>query len=170
MKVLKHIIIVILVSLTISCKVNFSLSGASIPEGTETFQVNFFPNNAPIIEPGVNRDFVNALKDLIQNQTRLTLVPSNGDIVYEGEIVDYRVQPTNATSQNTAAQNRLTIRINVRYFDKKNPDNDFEQSFSFFSDFPGTTSLTPAIRTAAQEEIFERITQDIFNASLSADW
>jgi hypothetical protein len=49
------------------------------------------------------------------NQTNLDLVKSNGDIIYEGEIVEYRIAPTTATANNTAAQNRLTISVNVRF-------------------------------------------------------
>ena len=45
----------------ISCG-SYSFTGASIPEGTETFQVNFFENDAgntmgSIFEPGLDRDF-----------------------------------------------------------------------------------------------------------------
>ncbi len=170
MKSLKYILVTFLVITLISCKISFSLTGASIPEGTETFQVNFFPNNSAIVEPGIDQEFTNALRDLIRDQTPLDLVTSNGDLVYEGEITDYRVQPTNATSNNTAAQNRLTIRVNVRYFDKRNPDADFERPFSFFSDFDGPATLSLSLRASLQEEIFDRITQDIFNASLAADW
>ena len=47
-------------------------------------------------------------------------------------------------------------------------DSDFDQSFSFFFDYDANTQLS-AIRSEAHEVIFERITQDIFNASL-ADW
>lgn len=115
------------------CKVNYSFTGASIPEGTSTFQVNYFQNNAPLIEPGLDRDFTLALQDIILNQTNLDLVKSNGDLVYEGEIVEYRISPTTATANNTAAQNRLTIGVLVRFFDTKNDQNDFEQRFTFFS-------------------------------------
>ncbi|WGK65341.1 LptE family protein [Croceiramulus getboli] len=147
----------------------YSFSGASIPEGASTFQVNYFQNNAPLVEPGLERDFTFALQDLIQDQTSLTLTTSGGDLIYEGEIVEYFVAPQTATSQNTAAQSRLTITINVRYINTLNPDDDFERRFSFFSDYPGTNQLTGAQLDAAVEEIFERITQDIFNASL-ANW
>ncbi|AXT19075.1 hypothetical protein D7030_14395 [Flavobacteriaceae bacterium AU392] len=168
MKLLKYILIIAITLTSISC-ISYSFTGASIPEGTNSFQVNFFQNNSQLIEPGIDRDFTNTLTDLLRDQTSLELVKFNGDLVYEGEIIDYRVSPTTATANNTAAQNRLTIRVNVRYFNKKDPEADFEQPFSFFFDFEGAADLSPALRTTAQEEIFERITQDIFNASL-ANW
>ena len=47
-------------------------------------------------------------------------VNSNGDLVYEGEITDYRISPTTATAESTAAQNRLTIAVKIRFFNRKN--------------------------------------------------
>ncbi|HMQ43422.1 LPS assembly lipoprotein LptE [Mariniflexile maritimum] len=147
----------------------YSFTGASVPANVKTFQVNRFENNALLVEPGLERDFKLALEDLIQNQTNLGLVQSNGDLVYEGEITDYRISPTTATSENTAAQNRLTISVKVRFFNRKKEDDDLEQSFSFFYDYAGSSQLIGSLKTTAHEEIFERLTQDIFNATL-AKW
>ncbi len=152
-----------------SCSVKYSLTGASISPETTSFQVNYFQNNAPLIEPGIERDFTNKLIDLLINQTSLELVKSNGDLVYEGEIVEYRISPTTATSDNRAAQNRLTVGVNVRFFDIKDPDADFEKRFSFYYDYPASVQLIGSQKDTAMEEIFERITQDVFNASL-AKW
>lgn len=159
----------------------FMLSGCGVYNFTgtgkidaETFQVNFFQNNADLIEPGIDRDFTLALQDLIQNQTNLNLVSSGGDLTYEGEIVDYRTTPMTATAVTPggdvgAAQNRLTIRINVRFTNKKKETDDFEKTFEFYKDYPGTTQLVGSSLNAAIKEIYDRITQDIFNESL-AKW
>ena len=134
----------------------------------ETYQVNFFQNNAPIVEPGLDILFTRTLQDLILNQTTLQLVKANADLVYEGEITEYRVAPMSATADQRAAQNRLTIGVRVRFTNTEKEEENFERNFSFFYDFPANTQLT-AVRGTAHEEIFERITQDIFNASL-ANW
>jgi hypothetical protein len=135
----------------------------------ETFQVNFFQNNAPLIEPGLDIRFTNALQDLMVNQTNLDLVTEGGDLIFEGEIVEYRIAPMTATTGDRAAQNRLTIGVNVRYYNTLDEEKDFEQRFSFFFDYPANDQLTGGTKEAAFEEIFERITQDIFNTSL-ANW
>ncbi|HUH28373.1 LptE family protein [Gelidibacter sp.] len=145
---------------------NYSFTGISLPAGTTTYQVNYFQNDAPLIEPGLERTFTNSLADLIQNQTSLQLVTSGGDITYEGEITEYRISPTTATADNTAAQNRLTIGVRLRFYDRHNPDEDLTQQFSFFYDYPGQAQLVGAQKDAAIAEIFERITQDILNATL----
>ncbi len=148
-----------------SCKY-YSFTGADTGNA-ETFQVNFFQNTAQLIEPGIDRDFTLALQDLIQNQTKLSLVNNNGDLVYEGEITRYYVAPMTATSDSRAAENRLTIAVNVRFFNTLEPEKDFEQNFSFYFDFPGNAQLTGAQKDEAIEEVFLRITQDVFNASLT---
>lgn len=167
MQKIKTIITALVVAITlVSCGVyNFTGTGDL---NAKTYQVNFFQNNAPIIEPGLDRDFTLALQDLILNQTSLDLVRANGDLVYEGEIVEYRVSPMSATANNTAAQNRLTIGVQVRFTHKNRPEDDFDQRFSFFFDYPASTQLS-SVQAAAYQEIFERLTQDIFNASL-AKW
>lgn len=168
MKYIKIIMFTILVSTFVGCW-KYSFTGASIPASTKTFQVNYFQNNAPLIEPGLERDFTLALQDLILNQTSLDLVKSGGDLTYEGEIVEYRISPTTATSDNRAAQNRLTITVNVRFFDKNDEAAEKEQRFSFFYDYAGSAQLVGSQKDIAIAEIFERITQDIFNATL-AKW
>ena len=166
--VLKYSFLIILLTLVSGCGA-YSFTGISLSSKTKTFQVNYFQNTSALIEPGIERDFTLALQDLILNQTNLDLVKSNGDILYEGEIVEYRISPTTATASNTAAQNRLTIGINVRFINKDDDEADFEKRFSFFFDFEGSAQLIGSQKTTAIEEIFERITQDVVNASL-ANW
>lgn len=154
----------------------FALSGCSVYNFTgtgkidaDTFQVNYFQNNAPIVEQGIERTFTLRLQDLIQNQTNLSLTNSNGDLVYEGEIVEYRVSPMTATADQRASQNRLTITVNVRFTNKRKEEDNFEKRFSFYYDYSGNELPTGQILNDALDEIFERITQDIFNATL-AKW
>jgi hypothetical protein len=153
--------------ITNSCSVyNFTGTGKI---DARTFQVNYFQNNASLIEPGIERTFTQRLQNLIQNQTSLNLISSEGDLVYEGEIVDYRISPTTATADQKAAQNRLTISVNVRFTNKNKESDNFEKRFSFFYDYAGTDQLVGSKLSSALDEIFERITQDVFNASL-AKW
>jgi len=135
----------------------------------KTYQVNYFQNNAELVEPGIDRLFTTSLQNLILNQTSLSLTNVNGDLVYEGEITDYRISPMTATAEQTAAQNRLFISIQVRFINKNKPEDDFDKNFSFFYDYPANDQLTGPTLSAALDAIFELITQDIFNASL-AKW
>lgn len=167
---MKKVIYIILIGLTLtlnSCSVyNFTGTGKI---DADTFQVNYFQNNAELVEPGIERTFTIALQEILQNQTSLNLTNQGSDLLYEGEIVDYRITPMTATSNQTAAQNRLTIAINVRFSNKNKEEDNFEKRFSFYHDYDANEQMTGTRLTTALDEIFERITQDIFNESL-AKW
>ena len=171
-----------IVSLGISLLLILSLQSCGVynftggnPGTATNFQVNYFQNYATqnpgsIFEPGVDRDFTLALQDRIRDQSSLDLVSNSADLRYEGEIVEYRISPMSATAQQTAAQNRLSIAVKVRFTNSTIEDGskDFDKRFSFFFDYDANSQLS-AIKSEAHEIIFERITQDIFNSSL-ADW
>lgn len=163
----KKIIVLLLIISSTGCG-TYSFTGADTGNA-ETFQVNYFQNIADLIEPGIDRDFTLKLQDLIQNQTSLGLVNSGGDLIFEGEITRYRVSPMTATADDRAAQNRLTIAVNVRFYNTLNEEKDFERTFSFYYDYPANQQLVGSTRDTAHEEIFSRIAQDIFNAALT-DW
>ena len=163
---------IITLTLTFSLILNgcgvYNFTGAS-PINAKTFQVNYFQNNAPLIEPGIERTFTLELQDIIQNQTNLNLVSQGGELLYEGEIVDYRITPMTATADQRAAQNRLTITVMVRFTNRNKEDDNFEKRFSHFDDFDANQQLVGSQLNKSLDVIFERITQDIFNESL-AKW
>ncbi len=167
---MKKGIYIILIGLTLtlnSCSVyNFTGTGKI---DADTFQVNYFQNNAELVEPGIERNFTITLQEILQNQTSLNLTNQGGDLLYEGEIVEYRITPMTATSNQTAAQNRLTIAVMVRFSNKNKEEDNFEKRFSFYHDYDANEQMTGTRLTTALDEIFERITQDIFNESL-AKW
>jgi len=146
----------------------FSFTGGSTGDA-KTIQINFFANQAPLVEPTLSQRFTQDMQDLFLRQTNLDLVNNNGDLRFEGEITQYRVNPMSATSAQTAAQNRLTITVNVRFFNRLKEEDDFEKQFSFYSDFDANAQLTGGVLDSALDEILERIIQDIFNASV-AKW
>ena len=162
----------ILIAVVEGCGI-YSFTGASIPPGVTTFQVNFFENQAgnrpgSTVEPGLDNDFTNALQDLIMNQTNLNLVSQDGQLIYEGEITEYSVTPMSATAKITAAQNRLKMAVTLRFYNIKKEEDNFNKSYSLFYDFPAELQVYDVI-DAAHKEIFDRITQDIFNDTL-AKW
>ena len=167
MKILKYLFLLSIGLLVNSCSIyNFTGTGKI---DAKTFQVNNFINNAPLIEPGIDRTFTQRLQNLILNQTNLGLTNSGGDLVYEGEITEYRISPMSAAAGDRAAQNRLSVTVNVRFSNKKTEKDNFEKKFTFYYDYPADTQLVGSVLTTALTDIFERITQDIFNDSL-AKW
>ena len=164
---IKKVLYLLLFVSLVSCGI-YSFTGGNTGDA-KTIQIDFFPNTAALVEPGLSQDFTIALQDLFVRQTNLNLVPSGGDLQFEGEIVTYRITPMSATADQRAAQNRLTIGVNVRYYNNLEEEDNFEQRFSFYYDYPGSEQLIGSTLEDAWVEIFNRINQDIFNASV-AKW
>jgi len=151
----------------ISCGA-YSFTGGNVGNA-KTIQVDFFRNEATFVEPTLSQTFTQELQDLFTRQTNLTLTSSGADLHFEGEIVDYRNTPMSATANQTAAQTRLTVTINVRYTNRLSEKDDFEKKFSHYYDYDASEQLVGNVLETALEEINERITSDIFNASV-AKW
>ena len=168
-KTLKYIISGLLfVLLAHACKVSYSFTGISVSKDVKTFQVDYFPNNAALIEPGLNEDFRNKLIDRIDRQTGLTQVKSDGDIIFQGEIVDYKIEPAALSAGQTAAKNRLTIAIKIEYTNNKYTDDNISKRYSWYYDYPASTGLNN-IKAQAQEDIINTILNNLFNDTL-AKW
>ncbi|HNV94897.1 MAG TPA: LptE family protein [Bacteroidales bacterium] len=148
-----------------SCKINYTFSGASYSADTQTFSVAFFQNQASIVNPSLSNVFTEALKDRVNAQTKLKLVQQNGDIQYEGSITNYQISPQSISGNETAALNRLTISVTVKFTNTKSPAQSFERTFSQFADYESTKSLN-MVEEELVRDIVDKLTTDIFNASL----
>ena len=62
-----------------------------------------------------------------------------------------------------------TFQRSSAFSNKNKEDDDFERRFSFYHDYPANEQMTGSRLTTALDEIFTRITQDVFNESL-AKW
>lgn len=167
-KEIRFILLVIIALSLNSCGL-YSLSGVTIPDNIKTFQVDYFGYQAVLVEPGLERDFTLALQDLINDQSRLSLTPRNGDYIYQGEITRFYIAPMTATADSRAAQNRVTLEVNLRFTNTKDEEESFEKKYSFFYDYDANAQLQGNTLETAKEVLFEQITQDIFNDTL-AKW
>jgi len=156
------------VCVNLSCGL-YSFTGASIPPEMETVNVDFFENTAPLVVPYLSQDFTEALKNRIRNQTRLSMVRTEGDASFEGRITGYSINPTAVQGNDRAGLNRLTITISVKYSNKQNPKLDFEESFSRFKDFSTAAGPIQSQEQQLIKDINEMLTEDIFNRAF-ANW
>jgi outer membrane lipopolysaccharide assembly protein LptE/RlpB len=148
-----------------SCKVNYSFTGASIPPEVKTVSIHFFKNIAPLIKSNLSQQFTEALKDRFSAQTSLNQVTNGGDLDLAGEITGYATSPIAIQGNETAAMNRLTMTINVRFTNKFNDTQNFETSFSRYQDYPSSQSLASVEETIVKQ-IIEYLVDDIFNKTL----
>lgn len=140
----------------------YSFSGASIPIAARTLTIVQIENNAPIVVPVLGQVLSDRMRDKFLAETGLKLVDIEGDLEFEGVIVDYSVTPAAATANETTALSRLTIAVKMAYSSRINPDDDWEQSFRRFADFDASQDLA-SIEEQLIEEIVRQLIDDIFN-------
>lgn len=168
---MKYWILLLLMPLLAGCgyKVNYSLSGASIPPEAQTFSVAYFPNNAPMVSPILSSTLTDALVDKFSRQTRLQQVPEGGDFAFEGEITNYTSATASVSSEDYALLNRLTITVRVRFTNAINEAESFSnKTFSAYADYDSTRLLTE-VEGELIPEIVDQIVTDIFQAS-AGNW
>ena len=146
----------------VSCKVSYSFSGVNISPEVQTYSVEYFQNRAPIVQAQLSQVFTDALMDKIQGNTSLDLSTDGGDVSFSGEITGYETRPTAITSDETAARNRLTISVRVKYTNAMEPDLDYDSSFSRYEDYDSSQDLT-SVENELIELIVENLVEDIFN-------
>jgi hypothetical protein len=130
----------------------------------KTITILNFPNNAPIIQPALAQVFTEGLKDIFTKQSSIQLVVGGGDLVMEGEITNYENKPA-AIQQNSAALNRLTITVKVRFTNYLEPENDFDQAFSAYVEYESSKSLE-SVEDELIKEIVDQLTENIFNKAV----
>lgn len=164
LKTYNFLAVLLFVIMLCSCGV-YSFSGASIPPEAKTVSVQYFPNHAQLVNPLLSNNITNALNDMFVNQTTLESVAENGDLAIEGEITGYSTSPVAITSDQTAALNRLTVTVNVRFTNRYDENTNFEQSFSQYQDYPSNQDLN-MVQDALLETIVNDLCQDIFNKAV----
>ena len=150
-----------------SCKI-YSFTGANLSSAIKTYTVYYFPNRARLVNPTLSQTFTEDLREKLQRQTSLNELSENGDIEFEGQITGYDINPMSVQKEDMAALNRLTISVNVKYTNHKEPDKDFERSFTAYEDFDSSQSLSD-VEDDLSLEIIKKLNEDIFNATI-ASW
>lgn len=142
------------------------MSGATIPPEAKTISVSYFANNTTLGGPSISQLFTEKLRDMVSSQTNLALMKQNGDLQFEGSIIDYNIAPVAIQSGDQAALNRLTLTVKVKYSNKFDATKNFEQSFSRFSDFEASKTIS-SVENQLLTEINRQLTEDIFNKAFN---
>ncbi len=148
-----------------ACTLKYSFTGASISPEIKTLQISYFQNRATNVQPTLSNTFTEGLKDRFLSQTSLNMVNTGGDLMIEGEITDYRVNPLAYQGNETAALNRLTVNVRVRFTNNIQPEKSFDTQFSRYADFESTQNLA-SVENQLINEIVEQLTEDIFNKAV----
>jgi len=152
----------------------YSFTGASISPDTKTISILNFSDRSTTSPPFLAQTFAEKTREYFQRNTNLSVVNKEGDLNFEGTIAQYAltpIAPTGApggTGIESASQTRLTIGVKVKFTNAKNKEQNFDQQFSFYADFPQSTSFASVERDLI-ETISDQIILDIFNKSV-ANW
>ena len=92
----------------------------------------------------------------------------NGDLELEGEITGYDLTPMAVKEDAYSSQTKLTITVKVRYTNRTNADEDFEQSFSAYREFDSNVMLQD-VQDQLCSEIIEELADQIYNSTV-ANW
>ncbi|MBK7885976.1 MAG: LptE family protein [Bacteroidetes bacterium] len=144
----------------------YSFTGASISPEVKTFSVQYFPNRASLVQPLLSQAITEKIKERFISQTSLRQVERDGDLQFEGYISDYKASPVAIQGTQTAALNRLTISVLVKFTNTKDDKQNFETTFTRYADYDSQKSLSEEEATLI-DEINRQLVDDIFNKSVS---
>ena len=167
MKRRNFILFAVLMSVFAACGI-YKFNDTSIAPDVHTISVYTIENRAMKVNPQLSNTLTLALQDQYRKLTKLEMLEDGGDLQVSGFITSYEVTPTAVTSQEVAAQNRLTITVKIIFKNLKHEEEDFEKSFAAFQDYDSNLSLD-SVEAQLVDEIVEILVEDIFNATV-ANW
>jgi hypothetical protein len=169
---MRYLSILSLVFLLCGCwpsSVGFTDTGG-MPEQWKTFHIITLQNNAPTCPLNYPAALTEAIKDGIQNNTRLGLATKNTDaqVQMEGMIQGYSVSPIALQNGDNAAKNRLTLTVQFTINTTVPKADQMQFNITRFADFDATTNLA-SVESELLTTLNEQMVQDIIN-KLMSNW
>jgi len=146
----------------------YSFTGTSLSPDIKTFTIINFNMGTAGGPANLPQQLTEQLKEYFQKNTSLTLQQNGGDLLLEGTITGYDVLPAAPTANDQAGLNRLNVTVQVRFTNAKDETKNFDQSFTYYADFPQDQTLNQN-ESRLLPTIQENLVQQIFNKS-AADW
>jgi hypothetical protein len=147
---------------------SYSFTGTNLSPEVKTISIQNFENVSGAGPPTLTINFSERTRDYFQRNTTLRLQPAQGDLQFEGTITSYALSPLPPSANDVASQTRLTITVKANFVNTRNEDENFEQPFTFFADFPSNTNLS-SVEPQLIETISDQIILQMFNRSV-ANW
>ncbi|MCF0049972.1 LPS assembly lipoprotein LptE [Dyadobacter chenwenxiniae] len=146
----------------------YSFTGTNLSPDIKTFSVLNFTMGTAGGPSDLPQRLTEELKEYFQRNTSLISQPGGGDLILEGSITGYDVLAAAPTANDQAGLNRLNVTVQVRYTNAKDETKNFDQSFTYYADFPQDQTLNQN-EARLLPTIRENLVQQIFNKS-AADW
>jgi hypothetical protein len=149
------------------CRI-YSFTGTSLSPDIKTFTVVNFTMGTAGGPTNLPQKLTEQLKEYFQKNTSLTQLPNGGDLILEGSITGYEVTAAAPTANDQAGLNRLNMTVQVRFTNGQDETKNFDQSFSYYADFPQDQTLNQN-EARLLPTLLDNIVQQVFNKS-AADW
>ncbi|MBC5991650.1 LptE family protein [Pontibacter cellulosilyticus] len=149
----------------------YSFSGSTLPPDVQTISIQNFENSTGEGPANLTQLVTNNFKIFYQRNSNLNIVQRDGDLQLEGQIVSFTYTPAAIQREGVndiAGLNRLTLGIQVRFTNAKNPEKSFDRLFSISQDFQQGRDVTQ-ISPSEIDALTERLVVDVFNKTV-ADW
>lgn len=128
----------------------------------KTIAVRSFGNEAELVVAYLAQEFTETLQDEFLRRSRLELTTNDADVEISGTIINYSITPSAISSGETAAQNRLTISVRVKYDNRVEVGDSWENNFTKFSDFDASQNFASVERDLI-DEVNDQLVAAIFN-------
>lgn len=144
----------------------YSFRGITIPAEASTFFVEELSNRVPTAPADIGQTFSETLKQKLLNQSRLNFAEIDPDLSFKGEVTRFSVNSVAPQPGEFTAFNRLDIAVRISYESRLNEEDNWENSFSFYEDFPRDDNLLD-LQDQLITNIFRQLVEDIFNKAFT---
>ncbi len=163
---LNYLVVTLTLLLLSGCGI-YSFTGANYGNA-KTVTVHMFDNKASVVNPELAPMLTDKLQNKFLTQSPLTLVEKDGDLEFSGTVIGYTVKPAQIQAGETAAANRLTIKVRVKFTNHLDPKKSYDKVFSWYEDFDPNVNLA-AVEHELIDKITDQLVEQIFNQAV-ANW
>ena len=147
------------------------MSGSPLSTQISTFMVEEFQSKVALGPTTLAQDFTQKLRDEILQKTNLKEAAYKEDIKFYGAITEFKYKSiaprSNSAGEESSSRRQLSITVEVTYKNSYNKSFEFsKKKFTQTTDIDDTAS-TDTEEPSMVEEVFKKLTQDIFNASIA---
>ncbi len=162
--------VVAMMIILVGCKISLGLAPISSInyDKVKTISIQYFQNRAEYVYAPLATEFNDKLKNMFIQQTRLETVKNNGDLQLSGDIIGYSQMNEAVDASGYASKVKLTLTVKVKYVNKTNEKENFEQQFSASQTYDATQLLTQ-VQDQLITVMVKDIVEQIFNATV-ANW
>ncbi|MDX5437091.1 MAG: LPS assembly lipoprotein LptE [Pontibacter sp.] len=149
----------------------YSFTGTTLSPDIKTISIQNIENSTGEGPSNLTQVVTDNFKEYYRRNTNLVILQSEGDLQLEGQIVSFTYSPAaiqREGQQDLASLNRLTLGVQIRFVNAKQPEKDFERTFTIAQDFPQNVDVTQ-LTTGQIQQLSEQLVVDVFNKTV-ADW